>query len=87
MTKQQLLEVQDYVEALSSATHERCFFTTRSGRIGLGPKHTEPGNVVCIFYNGYTPFTIRPREDSESKKRYVFIGESYVHGIMYGEAL
>jgi hypothetical protein len=39
--------------------------------------------LVCIFYNGSTPYILRPKEGGD----YLLIGKSYVHGLMYGEAL
>jgi hypothetical protein len=82
-TSQQELQLLDWIEAWGYASHGRSFFTTEGGRIGIGPLHTRPGNLVCIFYNGGSPYILRPRDDNS----YFLIGESYVHGLMYGEAL
>lgn len=82
-TPHQELQLLDYIEAWGYASHGRSFFTTDGGRIGLGPQHTQPGNLVCIFYNGGSPYILRPKHHNS----YFLIGESYVHGIMYGEAL
>jgi len=62
----------------------RSYFSTTNGRIGLGPADTQPGDQVCILYTATTPFILRPI--SEDPKLYQWIGESYVDGIMSGEA-
>jgi hypothetical protein len=55
---------------------------TTSGRICLTPSETRVGDSVAILYGGRTPYVLRPvGEDFE------FVGESYVHGLMKGEAL
>lgn len=46
------------------------------------PTANETGDAVCIFYNGCTP-----REEDHTRKSNMFIGEAYVGGLMYGEAL
>lgn len=81
-TAQQELAMMDYIEAWGYASHGRSYFTTESGRVGLGPQHTQPGNLVCMFYNGGSPFILRLKDTNS----YFLLGESYVHGLMYGEA-
>lgn len=83
----QLREMQDFVKSLHYSVHGRSFFTTKCGRIGLGPSHTKSGDLVCIFYNGYTPFIIRSSGEALTCINNEFIGEAYVDGLMYGEAL
>lgn len=41
------------------------------------------GDVVCIFSGCTVPFLLRPDGDDH----YILIGECYIQGIMYGEAL
>lgn len=40
-------------------------------------------NLVCILYGADVPIVLRKAAGG----RYVLIGECYMHGIMYGEAL
>ena len=86
-SRSQELGVQDFTQALGYSVHGRSFFSTKYGRIGLGPPHTKPGDTVCILYNAYTPFIIRPRGGTLTSTSNEFIGEAYVDGLMYGEAL
>jgi hypothetical protein len=71
----------DYLNNVSSACFNRTFFTTRDGRVGLGPPMLETGDTVCIICNSFTPFIIR----STPSGHHELIGEAYVHGLMYGE--
>ncbi|KAM5344545.1 hypothetical protein ACJ41O_013080 [Fusarium nematophilum] len=55
-------------------------FVTKNRWMGLGPSVTQPGDVVAILFGGKVPYILRPVDD-----HYLFVGECYVHGIMYGE--
>ncbi len=51
--------------------------------MGIGDNAPEPGDLVCVFLGGRTPYILRPAKEH----KYRFVGECYFHGIMYGEAL
>ncbi|KAK3986625.1 heterokaryon incompatibility protein 6, OR allele [Cladorrhinum sp. PSN332] len=53
------------------------------GYLCLLPKHAQIGDRVAILKGGRVPVVLRPRDDG----CFDFIGETYVHGIMGGEAL
>jgi hypothetical protein len=61
----------------------RAFFHTDAGHFGLGPRHLEAMDEVWLLKGGRTPFVLRKRAGGND---YHFIGEAYVHGLMYGEA-
>jgi Heterokaryon incompatibility protein (HET) len=61
----------------------RKFFRTRNGYFGLGPSIIQNGDLCCLFFGAEVPYILRPCEDDAFK----FIGECYLHGIMYGEAM
>lgn len=65
------------------------FFTTTSGHMGMGVKNTQVGDRICVLFGGQTPFILRRLgSSSESgENRYMFVSESYVHGVMDGEAM
>ncbi|KNG80943.1 hypothetical protein ANOM_011029 [Aspergillus nomiae NRRL 13137] len=78
----------------------RCLFRTRQGYIGLGPAGVQPGDEVWLFATARTPFVLRqPSQGSLGRQTRsstsstpegefrTFIGETYVHGIMNGEAM
>ncbi|PMD20019.1 hypothetical protein NA56DRAFT_705262 [Hyaloscypha hepaticicola] len=75
-----------FLNSVIDACHGRSFFSTKSGRIGLGPPDTKPEDIVCIFYNGCTPFIVRTIGNDGIGNKYQFLGKSYVDGLMYGEA-
>lgn len=57
------------------------FFITDDGRIGMGAKVIQPGDVVCVLFGGDLPYVIRPLDGGH----YRFLEECYVDDIMQGE--
>ncbi|KAL8904699.1 MAG: hypothetical protein Q9207_003092 [Kuettlingeria erythrocarpa] len=58
------------------------FFTTKAGRMGLGPWTIRPKDKVALFSGGDFTFFVRPGRPS-----YGFVGHGYVHDLMNGAAL
>jgi hypothetical protein len=73
----------NFAASFNSIMRSRSFFSTTDGYVGLGPEFILPGDSICLIYGMRTPFIIRKREP----KGYFLVGECYVHGAMYGEAL
>ncbi|KAI1331576.1 HET-domain-containing protein [Xylariaceae sp. FL0255] len=63
-------------------TKHRRFFMTEKGYMGLGPRETKPGDHVLILQGHCTPILARGTE----KNNWKVVGDTYVHGIMEGEA-
>lgn len=62
----------------------RWFFSTEgAAAMGLAPLHTSPGDVVAILHGSKTPVILRRLADNE----YLLIGQCYLEGVMYGEAV
>lgn len=59
-------------------------FTTHEHRLGIGAYSIEKGDEVWLLRGGLLPFILRWKIADSA---YVLIGESYVHGVMHGEAL
>ncbi|GME28878.1 uncharacterized protein K452DRAFT_353118 [Neofusicoccum parvum] len=74
---------QEIRTALHSAMRSRRMGTTEKGYLGLLPRQTKPGDVVCILLGCNVPFIIRKAD----KGMYRLVGECYVHGIMEGEVV
>ena len=55
---------------------------TRSGYLGVALGMAELGDCVAIVKGAKVPLILRPVEDT----KWELIGDSYVHGIMHGEA-
>ncbi|KAI0134062.1 heterokaryon incompatibility protein-domain-containing protein [Xylariales sp. AK1849] len=75
-----------------SATSDRILYRTRLGYMGIGPWDTQVGDAVCVFFGGPTLYLLRGGSrpsgyDANMPDPYVFVGESYVHGLMDGEAM
>jgi hypothetical protein len=62
----------------------RALFQTEAGHFGLGPTSLEVMDEVWLLKGGRTPFILRKRSSGND---YHFIGEAYLHGLMYGEAV
>ena len=84
-----------YRPMLERATGSRRLFISTKGYVGLAPLNAEVSDLICILYGGQTPFILRNYSNTcpkiqhifgEEGNAYLFIGESYVHGIMDGEA-
>jgi hypothetical protein len=61
---------------------KRRFFVTGTGSVGIGPRCMQPGDVVTVLRGGQSPFILR-----KTGYRYWLLGETYVHGVMDGEAV
>lgn len=71
--------------ALTAAARTRAFFVTEKGYYGLGPSTVRRGDSVMVLPGTQVPYLFRPHMVLENS--WVLIGETYVHGIMHGEAL
>ena len=70
-------------EAFVRACTCRRFFVTKGGSIGMGPQSLKEGDLVVALFGGQVPYVIRGSEDGF----YQFIGDSYVPGLMEGQAV
>jgi hypothetical protein len=60
---------------------ERKPFVTVKGFVGLAPKHVKEGDIIVVFPGARFPYVLRRCDDG----MYLLVGETFVHGIMYGE--
>ncbi|KAE9373732.1 hypothetical protein N431DRAFT_438910 [Stipitochalara longipes BDJ] len=70
----------DRLRPIFSST--RRVFRTRENYLGNGPTSIRPGDQVWILGGAKIPSILRPQKNG----KYVLVGDSYVHGIMHGEA-
>jgi hypothetical protein len=70
-----------FERSFSVAPSDFNFFRTKKGRIGWTPLGSKTGDIVCVLYGSNVPFILR--DDGDGYHR--LVGESYVHGIMFGE--
>jgi hypothetical protein len=62
-------------------TWDRRFFFS-GDTMGLANKEAEVGDIICVAFGCSTPLVLRQVEN-----HYILIGEAYVDGYMYGEAM
>jgi len=72
----------DFNEDVKSNMWWKSFYSTKGGRIGIGPREAQPGDFVCIPYQSTIPYIMR-RNDANG--RYKLLGETYCSSVMYGE--
>ena len=69
-----------FLRRLAHACKDRMFFSTKGGRIGIGPSETRPGDLVCILYGAKPLYLLRRGHDGE--KPLQILGDAFVHGCM-----
>jgi len=72
--------------------YNRCLIVTKRGHVGLAPLGTQVGDHVAILYGEAVPGVLRRWGSGTGQcgnpgETYSLVGEAYVHGIMYGEAV
>jgi hypothetical protein len=77
-------EADRFTSRLRLVCNNRRYFSTRGGRVGIGPPETKPGDQICVLYYGRPLFLLRPMGTLEI---FEMIGDAYVHGLVNGEAL
>lgn len=76
------VSVMTFCDDVYYACRNRRFFTTDTGRIGLGPQTMKCGDQATVLYGSNIPYILRCEA-----ARCAMIGECYVNGFMYGEAV
>jgi len=75
-------------KTLRNVTSRKFAISQNENLMGLVPGDTKPGDFMCVIMGAQVPFILRPldiQDDAKSSKRYEFVGECYIHGIMNGE--
>ncbi len=73
----------EYAEniALNSLEHGR-FFRSMKGYIGIAELRTHDEDHICVLLGANIPLMLRQVDD-----HFVLVGQAYVKGLMYGEAI
>jgi hypothetical protein len=61
----------------------RALARTENGYLALVPKGAQPGDSIALLKGGKIPFVVR---EADGEGGLSLVGDSYVHGIMNGEA-
>ena len=81
--------VVEFLKRVQGIVWNRLFIRSQERKLfGLGPKGTQVGDLICILYGCSVPVILRPQRDPLGDKieHYEIIGESYIYGMMDGEA-
>ena len=86
-------QAQKFEDLKAASLHDRPVFgAAQHHLLGHGPKGLLPGDTLCVFIGGSTPFLLRAdfdhaNHDGTSKEKWKLVGDCFVHGLMYGEGL
>src|SRR5204862_7846904 len=61
----------------------RGLMTTKKGYLGYVPRHSRAGDQIFVLMGCDAPLVLRPL----GNETYQLVGECYLHGVMYGEAI
>ncbi|KAH7483825.1 hypothetical protein FOMA001_g7271 [Fusarium oxysporum f. sp. matthiolae] len=76
-------QASQYASLLGTYAGQRRVFLTDKGHLGLAFSSALEGDSVWVVSSCPVPLVLRPRDDGT----YQLVGDSYVHGIMKGEAV
>jgi hypothetical protein len=80
--------LEDMRVALRATLHMRRFAVTKQGYFALVPRGATVGDEVVVFEKCCVPFLLRRvQEPGLNGEVFELVGETYVHGIMRGEAM
>ena len=80
----------EFLKRVQGIVWNRLFVRSQKRKLfGLGPKGTRVGDLICILYGCSVPVILRPERDplGYEIKHYEIVGESYIYGMMDGEAV
>jgi hypothetical protein len=87
LTILQRRRLRHFEKHMRKATEGRRLLCSSSGLLGLGPMSTAQDKTrkdeIWLLRGARVPFILRRKSDN----RYQIIGEAYIHGLMYGEAV
>ncbi|KAF3804702.1 hypothetical protein GCG54_00012191 [Colletotrichum gloeosporioides] len=72
----------EYAALAVNYCFDRSFLVTSSGRMAIGPSETQVRDTIAVVPGSGVPYVIRQRGSS-----WALVGESYVQGLMKGEAI
>ena len=78
-----MTESVDYLKYLDHIEESARVVLTERGKLGLAPSRTEDGDAVGIIQGARAPLILR----EVGRKRFQNVGQAYIRGIMFGEAL
>lgn len=77
------LKVRNFVHMYKVMEIGKRLSITKAGRLAWCPQACRKGDTIAVLAGGRVPYVLRKNEDDT----YRFLGDSYVHGVMDGEAV
>lgn len=83
-------DVESFTSAYTEVSIGRVLAMTSTGYIGWVPKQAKEDDHIVLLPGGKVSYALRELEEttggSAGTARYAFLGDCYIHGIMFGEA-
>ncbi|KXX75150.1 Heterokaryon incompatibility protein 6, OR allele [Madurella mycetomatis] len=73
--------------AVRNVCQQRSIFQARDGSLGIGSTAIRPRDIICVLQGGSVPYVLRSALDRIAPRGYWLVGECYLDGHMFGEAL
>ncbi|KAL0256060.1 Ubiquitin-like protein [Diplodia seriata] len=83
LTAASVHRAQQYTVKAATKVLYRALFRTKNQHIGLGPDWVQKQDEIWLIQGARMPIVLRPLPNGH----YIWIGEAYIAGIMYGEAI
>lgn len=80
LATEEIEALEHFYRLLINACESRVFFSTKGGRIGVGPPETQPGDLICILYGAQPLYVLR--REGNGKEPLQILGDAFVHGRM-----
>ncbi|KAF4445813.1 hypothetical protein F53441_10458 [Fusarium austroafricanum] len=71
-----------YAALVRNFCFDRAFIMTRDEKMGIAPSNARSGDTISVLFGGGVPYLARPFGEY-----WLFGGESYIEGLMAGEAI
>ena len=72
------------LELFLQIIYGRRMIKTKNGYIGLASRNVKVGDIIFLLKGGSVPYILR--KNNKAADEYIFVGDGYVHGVMWGEA-
>jgi hypothetical protein len=79
--------IHEFLKRVETVVWGRRLIKTREGRLGLVPRESKEGDLICILLGCSVPVVLRRIAEEDRDAGVTLIGACYIHGMMQGEAL
>lgn len=87
ISEKAMSEGYQYLFAFLDASIGRRLRITEGGSVRLVPSEVAKGDKICVLLGAKAPFVGREKPKVIIERRYLLVGDCYVHGVMAGEGL